>query len=185
MGPSAAAGNDDDNDNDNDNNDLTNTNDKEEEVEEEEALEETWRRYGDELAVLHEMGAQTNELLNIYMSFAMGENPLGKTTTIEQQGHDRHKARCGQPRQHKMMHNANKGLEQERARQDLERVRHAFGPGATASLFNDQAHDATGSTEDPIGWVRGGGGRGGGRGRGGGSSRNSKRSFKEELKRLL
>ena len=58
----------------------------EEEEEEEEKLEETWRRYGDELAAIREMGAQTNELLNIYMSFAMGENPLVKATTIEQQG---------------------------------------------------------------------------------------------------
>ena len=49
-----------------------------------------WKRRGDELAAIREMGTQTNELLNIYMSFAMGENPLVKatTTTIEQQGYD-------------------------------------------------------------------------------------------------
>ena len=125
------------------------------------------------------MGAQTNELLNIYMSFAMGENPFdGKattttTTTIEQQGHNRHQARCGQARQHKMMEvmwNANKGLEQERAQQDLGRVRCAFGPAAAASLFNDGAHTA----DERIEWV----GRGGGVG-------CSKRSFEDELKRLL
>ena len=102
------------------------------------------------------MGAQTNELLNIYMSFAMGENPLtGKATmTIEQQGHGRHQARGGQVRQQKMMEvmwNA-KGLQQERVRQDLER------------------------DLEPIAWIGSGGG---------GGSSNSRRSFEDELKRFL
>ena len=97
----------------------------------------------------------------------MGENAFGgkPTTTIEQQGHDRHQARCGQARQHKMMEvvrNANKGLEQERAQQDLERVRRAFGPAAAASLFKHADLPASGATDESI-----------------------QRSFEDELKRLL
>ena len=123
------------------------------------------------MATIREMGAQTNKLLNLYMSFVMGENPLADKTTIEQQGHDRHQARCGQARLHKMMEvmrNANKGLEQERAWQDLEKVRRAFGPAAAASLF-DVNDDGTGATEEPMGRVR----------------RGTKRSLEDELKRLL
>ena len=84
------------------------------------------------------MGAQTNELLNIYESFAMGENPLGKATTIKQQGHDRHQARCSPARQHKIMEgmrNTNKGLHQACARQDLERVHCAFGPATARTMI--------------------------------------------------
>ena len=83
----------------------------------------------------------------------MGENPFGGkvTTTIEQQGHDRHQACCCQARQHKtmeVMRNANNGLGQERARQDLERVRRAFGPAAAASLFEHHDLPASGATDE-------------------------------------
>ena len=71
-----------------------------------------------------------------------------------------------------VMQNANKGLEQERARQDWEQVRRIFGPAPSASLFNDQAQDlpAAGAADEPIVRIGGGG---------------SKRSFEHELKRLL
>ena len=49
--------------------------DEEQDEEEQETLEETWRRYADELATICEQSAQTNELLNLYMSFAMHEGP--------------------------------------------------------------------------------------------------------------
>ena len=54
------------------------------------------------------------------------------------------------------------GLEQERARQDLERVHLTFGPAAPASLFEHNDLPASGATDEPTKW-----------------------SFEDELKRLL
>ena len=102
--------------------------DEEQDEEEEETLEETWRRYADELTALREQSIQTNEFLNLYMSFVMGEGPPS-TATVEEQGQDRHQRRCGQIRQHEMMEmmrNAELALEHER-------MHRALGPTASVS----------------------------------------------------